>query len=334
MIPLMQRTDFQFECPQELIAQFPPDERSASRLMSLTGATGDIEDLQFTDLPSLLHPEDLMIFNNTKVIAARLLGQKETGGKVEVLVERILDDHRVLAHIRSSKSPKVGRRLLLEQAIDVEVLGRQKALFELYFCVDTNVIDTLETFGRLPLPPYIERNVDKNDLDRYQTIYAQNIGAVAAPTAGLHFDETMLQHIQAMGVEIAEITLHIGAGTFQPVKVDDIKTHHMHSERIEINETVCRKVKAARARGGRVIAVGTTSVRALESAFQAEGLKPFSGETEIFIYPGYQFKIVDAMITNFHLSESTLLMLVSAFAGRENIMSSYQHAVEQKYRFF
>jgi len=330
----MQRTDFQFECPEELIAQFPPSERNGSRLLSLNGETGNVDDLQFIDLPSLLQPDDLIIFNNTKVIPARLLGQKETGGKVEVLVERVLDNHRVLAHIRSSKSPGVGRRLLLENTLDVEVLGRQGALFEVYFHVDTDVIDVLEEFGRLPLPPYIDRDVDKEDLERYQTVYAQNIGAVAAPTAGLHFDEIMLKRIQELGIDTAEVTLHVGAGTFQPVKVDDIKTHHMHSERIEVDEVVCKKVHAARERGGRVIAVGTTSVRALESASQSGSIEPFSGETEIFIYPGYQFKSVDAMITNFHLSESTLLMLVSAFSGREHIMAGYRHAVEEKYRFF
>lgn len=330
----MQRTDFQFDLPSELIAQFPSAQRTASRLLSLDGDRGVLTDLQFVDLPTLLRPDDLLVFNNTKVIPARLLGQKDSGGKVEVLVERILDEHRVLAHVRSSKSPGPGRHLLLEESLDVEVLARHDALFELYFHVETTVTEALENFGRLPLPPYIEREVEQDDLDRYQTVYAQQIGAVAAPTAGLHFDQAMLDKIKATGIETAHVTLHVGAGTFQPVRVDDIKTHQMHSERIEVTESVCDQVKAARARGGRVIAVGTTSVRALESASRTGEIKPFEGETDIFIYPGYQFKSIDAMITNFHLSESTLLMLVSAFAGRDNVMAAYQHAIEQKYRFF
>jgi S-adenosylmethionine:tRNA ribosyltransferase-isomerase len=330
----MQRTDFQFELPPELIAQFPSKHRTESRLLSLEGETGLLRDQQFVDLPTLLEPQDLLVFNNTKVIPARLLGQKDSGGKVEVLVERVLDQHRVLAHVRSSKSPGTGKHLLLEQKLDIEVLGRQDALFELYFHSEIDVIELLETYGRLPLPPYIERDVDKEDLERYQTVYAQHVGAVAAPTAGLHFDTSMLDSIKEMGIETAQVTLHVGAGTFQPVRVDDIKTHQMHSERIEVTQAVCEQIKATRARGGRVIAVGTTSVRALESASRSGEILPYSGETDIFIYPGYEFKSVDAMITNFHLSESTLLMLVSAFAGRDNVMAAYYHAIEQKYRFF
>lgn len=330
----MHRTDFQFDLPEELIAQFPSEQRNASRLLSLDGNTGAKNDLQFTDLLSLLKADDLLVFNNTKVIPARLLGHKDSGGKIEILVERILDDKHALAHIRSSKSPGKGRHLLLEDKLDVEVLGRQGALFELYFHVETTVTDALESYGRLPLPHYIERDVAKDDLERYQTVYAEHTGAVAAPTAGLHFDQSMLTAISDIGIDIAYVTLHVGAGTFQPVRVDDIKTHHMHSERIEVSQSVCEQVKATRKRGGRVIAVGTTSVRALESASQTGVIDSFSGETDIFIYPGYQFKTVDAMITNFHLSESTLLMLVSAFAGRDNVMSAYQHAIEQQYRFF
>lgn len=330
----MQRTDFQFELPPELIAQFPSKHRTESRLLSLEGETGLLSDQQFVDLLSLLKPQDLLVFNNTKVIPARLLGQKESGGKIEVLVERVLDEHRVLAHVRSSKSPGTGKRLILEDKLDVEVLGRQDALFELYFHSDTDVIELLESHGRLPLPPYIERDVAKDDLERYQTVYAQHVGAVAAPTAGLHFDQQMLDSISGMGIDTAQVTLHVGAGTFQPVRVDDIKSHQMHSERIEVTEAVCEKIRDTRARGGRVIAVGTTSVRALESASRSGEIAPYSGETDIFIYPGYEFKSVDAMITNFHLSESTLLMLVSAFAGRDNVMSAYDHAIEKKYRFF
>ncbi len=330
----MKTSDFRFDLPEELIAQYPSEQRSASRLLALNGNSGALQDLQFTDLLDLLKPEDLLVFNNTKVMPARLLGQKDSGGKVEVLVERVLDHERVLAHVRSSKSPGEGRKLLLENQVEVEVLGRQGGLFELRFTDTTSVVDTLEQFGRLPLPPYIEREVDRADLERYQTVYAQHIGAVAAPTAGLHFDDVMLKRLEEAGIETAQLTLHVGAGTFQPVRVDDVTTHQMHSEVIDVPAKVCEQVKAARARGGRVIAVGTTSVRALESASQSGEIQPFEGETDIFIYPGYQFKSVDAMVTNFHLSESTLLMLVSAFAGKEHIMNAYLHAIEQHYRFF
>lgn len=330
----MKLTNFKFDCPTELIAQFPTSDRTASRLLSLNGNTGEYEDRKFTDLTTLLRSDDLLVFNNTKVIPARLLGQKDSGGKVEVLVERVLDEHRVLAHIRSSKSPGEGRRLILEDKLNAEVMGRQGALFELFFHHDELITTLLEQVGRLPLPPYIDREVAQSDADRYQTVYAEELGAVAAPTAGLHFDQAMLDKLSELGLETAQITLHVGAGTFQPVRVDDIQTHQMHSERIEVTEQVCEQVKRTKARGGRVIAVGTTSVRALESASQSGQIEAFNGETDIFIYPGYDFKQVDAMITNFHLSESTLLMLVSAFAGRENILQAYRHAVEQQYRFF
>jgi len=330
----MKLTDFKFDCPTELIAQFPTPDRTASRLLSLNGETGEYLDQKFTDLIKFLRPGDLLVFNNTKVIPASLLGHKDSGGKVEVLVERILDEHRVLAHIRSSKSQGKGRRLLLEGKLNVEVLGRQGALFELFFHHDELITTLLEQVGRLPLPPYIDREVAENDAERYQTVYAEELGAVAAPTAGLHFDQAMLDKLSELGLETAQITLHVGAGTFQPVRVDDIQTHQMHSERIEVTEQVCEQVKRTKARGGRVIAVGTTSVRALESASQSGQIEAFNGETDIFIYPGYDFKQVDAMITNFHLSESTLLMLVSAFAGRENILQAYRHAVERQYRFF
>lgn len=330
----MKTSDFRFDLPEELIAQYPSEQRSASRLLALDGNSGALQDLHFTNLLDLLKPDDLLVFNNTKVMPARLLGQKDSGGKVEVLVERVLDHQRVLAHVRSSKSPGEGRKLVLENQVEVEVLGRQGALFELRFTDSASVVDTLEQFGRLPLPPYIEREVDRADLDRYQTVYAQNIGAVAAPTAGLHFDDAMLKRLEAAGIETAQLTLHVGAGTFQPVRVDDVRSHQMHSEVIDVPATVCEQVKACRARAGRVVAVGTTSVRALESASLSGEIAPFEGETDIFIYPGYQFKSVDAMITNFHLSESTLLMLVSAFAGKQHIMDAYQHAIAQRYRFF
>jgi len=334
MIALMKTSDFRFDLPEELIAQYPSEQRSASRLLALSGTDGALQDLQFTDLMTLLEPDDLLVFNNTRVMPARLLGQKDSGGRVEVLVERVLDHDRVLAHVRSSKSPSAGRKLILEEQLEVEVLGRQGALFELRFLDSQSVVETLEAIGRLPLPPYIEREVDRADLERYQTVYAQNTGAVAAPTAGLHFDEAMLERLKLAGIETAALTLHVGAGTFQPVRVEDIRSHQMHSEVIEVSEQVCNQVKATRARGGRVIAVGTTSVRALESASQSGEIASFEGETDIFIYPGYEFRSVDAMVTNFHLSESTLLMLVSAFAGREHILNAYQHAIEQRYRFF
>ena len=330
----MKLSDFKFDCPPELIAQYPTADRTASRLLSLDGETGNLTDSQFTDLPSLLTPNDLLVFNNTKVIPARLLGQKVTGGKVEILVERVLDQHRVLAHLRSSKSPSAGGKLIMESELEVEVLSRQQALFELYFHHEQDVMSLLTQYGRMPLPPYIERDVEAKDSDRYQTVYAEKTGAVAAPTAGLHFDEAILQRIADIGVQSAYVTLHVGAGTFQPVRVDDIDQHQMHSEWIEVTEQVCQQIEQTRQRGGRVIAVGTTSVRALESASQSGTIQPYQGETDIFIYPGYQFQQVDAMVTNFHLSESTLLMLVSAFAGKDNILKAYQHAVDQHYRFF
>ncbi len=330
----MQRTDFQFDLPDELIAQYPATQRAASRLLTLDGNSGELSDKHFPDLIDLLHADDLLVFNNTKVIPARLLGEKDTGGKVEVLIERLMANNQALAHIRSSKSPGAGRRLTLENSIQVEVVDRRENLFLIRFLSEQPLLDLLQQYGRLPLPPYIEREVDQADLARYQTVYAKHIGAVAAPTAGLHFDEAVLARIADKGIETAEVTLHVGAGTFQPVRVDDIRSHQMHAERIEVSDSVCQQVKATQQRGGRVIAVGTTSVRALESASQKGDIQSFSGETDIFIYPGYQFKSVDVMITNFHLSESTLLMLVSAFAGRDNIMAAYQHAIDQRYRFF
>lgn len=330
----MKISDFQFDLPEELIAQFPAEARTESRLLMLDGNSGALKDGVFPDILDEITTKDLLVFNNTKVIPARLLGQKDSGGKVEVLVERVLDNERVLAHIKSSRSPSSGRQLVLEDALTAEVLCRHDALFELKFLNVTSVVDALQTWGRLPLPPYIEREVDKADHDRYQTVYAKHIGAVAAPTAGLHFDEALLATLKEKGIETAELTLHVGAGTFQPVRVDNITEHQMHAEVIDVPASVCEQVRATQARGGRVIAVGTTSVRALESASQSGEIQPFKGETDIFIYPGYTFKTVDAMVTNFHLSESTLLMLVSAFAGRANIMQAYKHAIADQYRFF
>jgi len=326
----MLRSDFHFDLPPELIAQYPLPERTASRLLTLINES--VQDHLFTDLTELLQPGDLLVFNNTRVIPARLFGVKDTGGKVEVLVERVLDKYRVLAHVRASKSPKPDARLLLEDGVEVTVLGRQGELFELKFEGDSSAISQLEQHGHIPLPPYIEREDELNDRDRYQTVYAKEQGAVAAPTAGLHFDQPLLDKLTDMGVSFTFITLHVGAGTFLPLRVDKIADHHMHAEYIEVSDDVVEAVQQTRANGGRVIAVGTTSVRALESAVQHEELLAYSGDTNIFITPGYQFKVVDGLITNFHLPESTLLMLVCAFAGYDEVMAAYRHAVENSYK--
>jgi len=328
----MRRSDFHFDLPDSQIAQTPTPVRGASRLLYLDGASNDVRDMQFAQLPELLRAGDLLVFNDTRVIPARLLGQKGSGGKVEVLVERILDERRVAAHVRASKSPKAGSTLILEEQVTVEVLGRLGELFELRF--PESVLPTLKSVGRLPLPPYIERTPDASDSERYQTVYAKREGAVAAPTAGLHFTDAMLEQLKANGIESAYVTLHVGAGTFQPVRADELHEHVMHSEWLEVPQETIAAVERAHARGGRVVAVGTTVVRSLESAAREGELKPFSGETDIFIYPGYRFRVVDALVTNFHLPESTLLMLVCAFAGYDEVMAAYRHAVAQGYRFF
>ncbi|WP_028469593.1 tRNA preQ1(34) S-adenosylmethionine ribosyltransferase-isomerase QueA [Neptunomonas japonica] len=326
--------DFSFELPEELIASYPLEQRSASRLLCLEGNSGELTHRHFSDVLELLTPNDLVVFNNTRVIPARLFGEKSSGGKVEVLVERVLDQHRVLAHVRSSRSPKPGAVLLLEGAAQATMVARHENLFELEFAGEAPVIDLLEKHGHMPLPPYMKREDQLEDRERYQTVYNSQPGAVAAPTAGLHFDEALLAKLDEKGIQKAFVTLHVGAGTFQPVKVERIEDHIMHAEYIEVDETVCEAVRAARARGGRVVAVGTTSVRSLESASQSGEIQPFFGDSSIFITPGYEFKSVDVLITNFHLSESTLLMLVSAFAGYEHTMHAYAEAVSQKYRFF
>ncbi|WP_303900777.1 tRNA preQ1(34) S-adenosylmethionine ribosyltransferase-isomerase QueA [Thiohalomonas denitrificans] len=328
----MQRTDFHFDLPDELIAQRPAEQRTGSRLLVLDGRDGRLEDRRFPEIEALLSPGDLLVFNDTRVIPARLFGRKASGGRVEVLVERIIDERRVFAHVRASKSPRPGSMLRLEDAVEVTVAGRDGELFELSF--PEPVFEVLEAYGRMPLPPYIEREAGETDAERYQTVFARKKGAVAAPTAGLHFDEPLLERLRSKGIEFAHVTLHVGAGTFQPVRVDSIHEHHMHSEYLEVPESVCRAVARTRERGGRVVAVGTTVVRSLESAAREGVLTPFAGETDIFIYPGYRFRVVDALLTNFHLPESTLLMLVSAFAGRENVLAAYRHAVEECYRFF
>lgn len=337
----MQVSDFHFDLPDELIARYPQPERTASRLLQLDGNSGALQDGTFTDILDQVKPGDLVVFNNTRVIPARMFGRKESGGKLEVLVERVLDDKSILAHVRCSKSPKPGSTILIGENDEYSALmvARHDALFELAFNSDKNVLRVLEEIGHMPLPPYIDRPDEDSDKERYQTVYNQKPGAVAAPTAGLHFDEQLLEKIKAKGVEFAFVTLHVGAGTFQPVKVDKITEHHMHAEYVEVPQQVVDAINATKARGGRIIAVGTTSVRSIESAAQdalnkGTPLAPFFGDTEIFIFPGYEYQLVDCLITNFHLPESTLIMLVSAFAGYENTMNAYKHAVENKYRFF
>ena len=331
----MRTSDFDFELPQELIAQLPAAERSASQLLCLDGNNGELHDAMFRDLPQLINPGDLLVFNNTRVIKARLNGRKESGGKIEVLVERVLDGRRCLAHIRASHAPKPGARLwLANDAIEAEVLARQGDLYELDFAGNDSLLELLERHGSLPLPPYITHAADSADEERYQTVYARYPGAVAAPTAGLHFDDALLKQLAGMGVQTAFVTLHVGAGTFQPVRVEHVAEHKMHSEWYEITQPTVDSIHAARQCGGKVIAVGTTALRALESAANGREIVAGCGDTDIFITPGYRFCVADRLITNFHLPRTTLLMLVSAFGGVENIRRAYRHAVEQRYRFF
>ncbi|MFO8024521.1 tRNA preQ1(34) S-adenosylmethionine ribosyltransferase-isomerase QueA [Thiohalophilus sp.] len=334
----MRRQDFHFDLPEELIAQVPAARRRDSRLLCLDGVTGEIADRQFVDLLELLQAGDLLVMNDTRVIPARLFGHKASGGQIEVLVERLLDETDLLAHVRASKSPRAGTALHLSDSVSATVLGREGELFRLRLTdrddPERTLLAILDELGHMPLPPYIRRADALADRERYQTVFARRPGAVAAPTAGLHFDEALLAQLARQGIETAWVTLHVGAGTFQPVRVENIREHHMHAEWVEVNETVCQQVEQTRQRGGRVIAVGTTSVRCLESAARDGQLQQFTGDTDIFIYPGYEFQIVDGLITNFHLPESTLLMLVCAFAGYDNVMRAYRHAVEQRYRFF
>ena len=329
----MHISDFDFELPDELIAQHPPTVRGSSRLLAaLPGEP--LRDVLFVDLPQWLQPGDVMVFNNTKVMKARLFGQKESGGKIEALIERVLDTHTALAHIRSSKSPKAGSRLIFDGGIEAEMLERQEELFVLRFAGEQTVYELLEQNGHLPLPPYIERAAGEDDDSRYQTVYAKHQGAVAAPTAGLHFTDNLLDDLRAKGVVMAEVTLHVGAGTFQPVRVDNIAEHKMHSEWFEVPVATVAAIEQAKAAGKRVWAIGTTSMRALESAAASGGLRAGEGDTDIFITPGYRFRVVDRLVTNFHLPKSTLLMLVSAFSGTQHIRAVYAHAVAQQYRFF
>jgi len=328
----MLRSDFHYELPDELIARHPAARRSESRLLHLDGRDGALADLQFVDLPRLLRAGDLLVFNDTRVIPARLYGRKASGGKVELLLERVTGGHRALVQLRSSKPPAAGARIELPGGVTATVLGREDDFWLLDFGSAPAAI--FEQHGEMPLPPYLRRAAEELDRERYQTVYARVPGAVAAPTAGLHFDAALLEACAAAGATRAQVTLHVGAGTFQPVRVEDVREHRMHAELSEVPEATCAAVGACRARGGRVVAVGTTAVRALESAAQGGRLAPFTGDTRLFITPGYRFRVVDALITNFHLPESTLLMLVSAFAGTAHVLAAYRHAVAQRYRFF
>lgn len=330
----MQRAMFQYELPEALIAQSPLPERTASRLLTLDGASGACRDGHFHDLETLLQPGDLLVLNDTRVIPARLFGHKASGGRVEMLIERVLDEHRALAFMRASKPCRTGLQITLEGGGAAQVISRDGDLYELQFDSGGELTAYLEQHGHMPLPPYIHRADNTSDRRRYQTVFARCPGAVAAPTAGLHFDQAMLQRLGDKGVAECTITLHVGAGTFVPLRVEQIEDHQMHSERVEVTPSVCQAITETRERGGRVIAVGTTSVRALESAAAAGEVEPFSGETKLFLYPGCQFRVVDALLTNFHLPESTLLMLVCAFAGTQAVLDAYRHAVEEGYRFF
>lgn len=331
---LMKKSDFNYELPTHLIAQQPLPERTASRLLYLHRQTGKYQDKQFNEFIDLVNPGDVLVFNDTKVIPARLFGKKQTGGHVEILIERILDSHLAVAHVRASKTPKPGTLITLEKHHSCRVLGREGDLFILQFLNDQPLLAFLEEVGHIPLPPYIDRADDSNDLDRYQTVFAKQAGAVAAPTAGLHFDQTLLDALATKGINKAFVTLHVGSGTFQPVRVENLSEHRMHCEYYEVSETAVDIIKQTRRQGGRVIAVGTTALRALESASLTGSLQSGCGDTDLFITPGYTFKTVDALLTNFHLPESTLLMLISAFAGYEAVMQAYRHAIDESYRFF
>ncbi|MBX9586522.1 MAG: tRNA preQ1(34) S-adenosylmethionine ribosyltransferase-isomerase QueA [Gammaproteobacteria bacterium] len=331
----MRVSDFDYELPRELIARYPLDKRSASRLLHLNPVNGSLSDYHFKDIIGFFAPGDLLVFNNTKVIPARVYGQKCTGGKIELLIERILPDNRLLTHLRASKSPQVGSELLLSGDQRAKVLSRHEALFELQMDSALDIFQWLEEVGEIPLPPYLDREAEASDKERYQTVFAEYPGAVAAPTAGLHFDEELLAAIAEKGIHSGYLTLHVGAGTFAPLRAEQIADGKLHAERIEVSAALCQQIRETKSRGNKVIAVGTTTVRALESAAaQRSDIQPYHGETDIFITPGFNFRVVDAMITNFHLPQSSLLMLVSAFAGFENVMNAYRYAVQHQYRFF
>ena len=328
----MQLNDFSFDLPSELIARYPLATRSASRLLCVGDTLGH---RQFTDIIDMIHPGDLLVFNDTKVIPARLFGQKSTGGQVEILVERILDSERMVAQVRVSKAPHLGDMLIFPQGVRLEVTGRSDRFYILsYRNPHRTLLDVIESIGQIPLPPYMQRHAEESDVERYQTVYAKHKGSVAAPTAGFHFDDELLQALRNKQVEMGYLTLHIGVGTFAPVRVSNILEHKMHAEFLDVPSALCEQVRAAKARGNRVIAVGTTSMRALETACQSGDIQPWQGETSIFIFPGYKFHCADALITNLHLPCSTLLMLVCAFGGYDRLMHAYQEAVKQRYRFY
>jgi S-adenosylmethionine:tRNA ribosyltransferase-isomerase len=330
----MKKSDFHFDLPPELVAQAPLAERSASRLLLVPPAPAPFEDRAVRDLPQLLRAGDLLVFNDTRVLPARLFGAKDTGGRVEILLERLTGGAEARAQIGASKSPKPNSRIRLDDGTELTVLGREEEFYRLRFETPEPLPELLQRVGRMPLPPYIHRDAEAADSERYQTVFAREAGAVAAPTAGLHFDQPLLEALRARGVDFGHVTLHVGAGTFQPMRAEHLSEHVMHSEWLNVGAALCQQVARVRAAGGRVIAVGTTVVRSLETALRDGELKPFAGDTRIFIFPGYRIRSVDALLTNFHLPESTLLMLVSAFAGRERILAAYRHAVERRYRFF
>ena len=331
----MRKSDFFYELPERLIAQTPLPERGASRLLRLEGESGRVEDLVFADLPTLLRPGDVLVFNDTRVIPARLYGCKASGGRIEMLIERVVDERLALAHVRASKAPKLGGEIVLDGGYRCRVRGREDDLFLVEFETEAGtIVDILAEIGHIPLPPYIARADGSEDRERYQTVYARRLGAVAAPTAGLHFDAPMLERLDDLGIERVFLTLHVGSGTFQPLRAENLDEHRMHGEYCEVDAQAVARIEASRERGGRVIAVGTTADRALETAASSGRLAPYRGETRLFIRPGFRFQCVDAMLTNFHLPESTLLTLVCAFAGFDAVMAAYRHAVAREYRFF
>ncbi len=335
ILPSYSLADFFYHLPPELIAAYPTSQRTSSRLLCLNKKTGFIKHKTFKDILELINPGDLLVLNDTQVIPARLFAYKTTGGRVEILVERILDENRILVHLKSSKALKFGTHLQLENGIRVEIIGRVGNLFELYFLDEVaSILDLLNTIGHIPLPPYIQRPDEGFDQQSYQTVFARTPGAIAAPTAGLHFDKLLLEKLQAKGINIAFITLHVGSGTFQPIRTERLEEHKMHAEYVTVSASVCEKIEEVKRNHKRVIAVGTTSVRSLEAAAINGTIKPFQGETQLFIYPGFSFHCIDALVTNFHLPKSTLLMLVCAFAGYKSVMDAYQQAINHKYRFF
>lgn len=328
----MQTDDFDYKLPENLIARYPLDKRDQSRLLVLDRESSKIADNTFANIIDYLNPDDLLVFNDSKVMSARLFGKKESGGAVELLIERIETDEFILAHIRANKAPKVGSKVIIHDLV-LEIVNKDESLYELKV-VSGDALKTMEKHGHMPLPPYMNRDDEQMDIERYQTVYCKDYGSVAAPTAGLHFTKELIRQIEEKGINTAYLTLHVGSGTFQPVKVDDVAKHKMHAEYIEVPESVCEKIKLTKENGGQVFAVGTTTVRSLETASQSGEIKPFFGPTDIFIYPGKKFNVVDAVITNFHLPKSTLIMLISAFATKDQVFGAYHHAIEEKYRFY